>query len=170
MSWTFPPGSRYYECVVPAVNTEKFWCYRLLPELGRVATPQVTVEIHWGRIGTSGQSQSKAFQSATEARDFVNDKTVEKLRKGYLERDRDWVQRMWPQWRPPIAIDALEAPAERRARPPFPGGSRRRTPDELYANIRPRVEAATKVNPGRVAPRAPLPARAGRRVIDFTEE
>jgi predicted DNA-binding WGR domain protein len=166
VSWTFPPGSRYYECVVPAVNTEKFWCYRLLNS----NAGDVVVEVHWGRIGAAGQSKTFPFKLPIDARDFVNEKVVEKLRKGYLERDRDWVQRMWPQWRPPIAIDALEAPAERRVRPPFPGGSRRRTPDELYANIRPRVEAATKVNPGRVAPRAPLPARAGRRVIDFTEE
>lgn len=163
MSWSFPAGARYYECVVPAVNTEKFWCYRLLNS----NEGGVVVEVHWGRIGTSGQVKPFPFTLPADARDFVSEKVVEKLRKGYLERDVAWVQRMWPQWRPPIAVDALEAPDRRARKQPSPVS--RRTPDELYANIRPRVEAM-KVNPGRVAPRPVLAARAGRRVIDFTEE
>lgn len=164
--WTFPPSLRYFECIVPAANTAKWWAYRITSD----GTDRITVVVSWGRIGTTGDSDPKGFTSASSATRFAEDKVREKLRKGYVARDEAWARRTWTGTRPPFAVDAKDVPFP-KARylapgPQPPVSVRTMRAEEAFANIRPRVA----VNPGRLKPREAVPARAAKRVIDFTEE
>lgn len=46
------------------------------------------VKVRWGRIGTSGQSQTKKFRDLYDASSFINQKYNEKRRKGYDNKDK----------------------------------------------------------------------------------
>ena len=45
----------------------------------------VQVTVRFGRIGTAGQSETKTFQNAEAAAKHADQKSREKLRKGYRE-------------------------------------------------------------------------------------
>jgi predicted DNA-binding WGR domain protein len=177
--WMFPPAFRYFECVVPAANTEKFWCFKLAPA-APTAAPGMIVTTWWGRIGTRGSEDPEAFASPTAAQRKVEAKVVEKLRKGYVERDVEWVKRMWPEWRPPFAVDFKPYPrgeelrqlqkeitkTREKARPI----ERARPTFGRYIDPGPQPPLSVRTNPGRLKPRVEVSARPGRRIIDFTEE
>jgi predicted DNA-binding WGR domain protein len=57
-------------------TSSKFW---------DVSVANCTVTICFGRIGTSGQSQTKDFASPAAAQQHADKMIAEKLRKGYLE-------------------------------------------------------------------------------------
>jgi predicted DNA-binding WGR domain protein len=65
---------RQFEFV--AGNSSKFW---------DVSVANCTVTICFGRIGTSGQSQTKEFADASSAQRHADKMIAEKIRKGYLE-------------------------------------------------------------------------------------
>lgn len=160
--WMFPNALRYFECIVPAANTAKWWAYRIEP--GNVPPLDgVRVVVAWGRIGAAGDSDPKIFPSAMAAQRFVEDKVKEKLRKGYVARDEEWARRTWAGARPPFAVDRFPRGEELRkmVRPVV-----KVQLDDMYRNIRPRVA----VNPGRLKPRVEVSARPGRRIIDLTED
>ncbi len=50
-----------------------------------LAVVGTAVNIHFGRIGTAGQSQTKQFGTATEASNFAEKQIASKLAKGYRE-------------------------------------------------------------------------------------
>ena len=56
--------------------SRKFW---------QVRREDTVVVIAFGRIGTTGQSQSKPFADAERAQAEIEKLVAEKLRKGYLE-------------------------------------------------------------------------------------
>lgn len=57
-------------------NSSKFWTIS-------VSGNEVLVE--FGRIGTAGQAETKAFTDANAARKHADKKIAEKLKKGYSE-------------------------------------------------------------------------------------
>jgi predicted DNA-binding WGR domain protein len=57
-------------------TSSKFW---------EVSVADCTVTICFGRIGTSGQSQTKDFASPAAAQLHADKMIAEKVRKGYLE-------------------------------------------------------------------------------------
>lgn len=163
--WMFPNALRYFECIVPAANTAKWWAYKVDSDVAVPPLDGVRVVVRWGRIGAAGDSDPKIFPSAMAAQRFVEDKVKEKLRKGYVAREEDWARRTWAGTRPPFAVDRLPRGEElRKLVQPKPLILPKVDPEQLYSNLRARI------NPGRLKPREPVPARAAKRVIDFTEE
>jgi len=59
-----------------AGTSAKFW---------EVTVNRVTVHVHFGRIGSAGQRQTKEFADATAAAAHVQRLIAQKLAKGYLE-------------------------------------------------------------------------------------
>lgn len=59
----------------------KFWNVTMTA----TAPNAVTVDCHWGKIGTAGMSKTFRFTSWDEANDFARGKYLEKLDKGYVE-------------------------------------------------------------------------------------
>lgn len=57
-------------------TSSKFW---------QVSVADCTVTICFGRIGTSGQSQTKDFPSPAAAQQHADKMIAEKVKKGYLE-------------------------------------------------------------------------------------
>lgn len=55
-------------------NSHKFW---------RAQIRGANVFVRWGRIGASGQGQTKIFSSESAARDFYEDMVSKKRKKGY---------------------------------------------------------------------------------------
>lgn len=49
----------------------------------RIQLSGVRVDLFWGKIGATMQSQTKMFSSARAARDFAKEKEWEKMQKGY---------------------------------------------------------------------------------------
>ena len=71
-----PPNSaRHFEFV--GDGSKKFW------EISRTGT---SFTVRFGRIGTPGQSQTKAFPDEASARRAAEGLIAEKLKKGYVER------------------------------------------------------------------------------------
>ena len=54
----------------------KFWS---------VAVDEATQTVRWGRIGTTGQEQTKTFDTADAARDATTRLIAAKMKKGYIE-------------------------------------------------------------------------------------
>ena len=67
--------TRYFEFI--GGGSRKFWEIRL---------SENTFTVRYGRIGASGQSQSKTFSDAARARREMDKLIEEKLRKGYEEK------------------------------------------------------------------------------------
>lgn len=59
----------------------KYWSYEI--------RDSNTVDIKWGRIGGSGDSQSKSFNNSSELQRFINKKIKEKEKKGYKKESED---------------------------------------------------------------------------------
>ena len=57
-------------------NSKKFW---------ELTLRGAEVTVHFGRIGTSGQGETKTFPNAEAATKHADSKIREKLNKGYLE-------------------------------------------------------------------------------------
>jgi DNA ligase-1 len=57
-------------------NSDKFW---------EVAVHGNEVVVHFGRNGTSGQTETKTFADATTAAKHADQKIAEKIKKGYVE-------------------------------------------------------------------------------------
>lgn len=65
---------RRFECTEGTSN--KFW---------EVAVNDKEVTVRWGRIGTTGQAQTKAFADPAAAGKYADKMIAEKLGKGYEE-------------------------------------------------------------------------------------
>jgi predicted DNA-binding WGR domain protein len=61
-----------------SAGSAKFW---------ECAADGLTVTVHYGRIGTAGQTQTKEFGTAAEAASYLAKAVVEKEKKGYKEVD-----------------------------------------------------------------------------------
>jgi predicted DNA-binding WGR domain protein len=70
-----PAGFRRFTCTSDGAS--KFW---------EVATEGTEVTVHFGRIGTRGQTKQKTFASAAEASREKEKLIREKLGKGYVEQ------------------------------------------------------------------------------------
>ena len=57
-------------------GSDKFW---------EVAVDGSAVNVHFGRNGTGGQSETKTFRDADSATKHAEKKIAEKVRKGYVE-------------------------------------------------------------------------------------
>ena len=57
-------------------GSQKFW---------EISLDDCTHTVHFGRLGTAGQSKSKSFATPTEAQRDADKLVAEKLKKGYLE-------------------------------------------------------------------------------------
>ena len=66
--------NRRFEFV--AGNSAKFW---------DVTQADQQVTVHYGRIGTAGQTQTKSFPSPDAARRHAQQQIDSKVRKGYVE-------------------------------------------------------------------------------------
>ncbi len=69
--------TRHFEFV--SGSSAKFW------EISVHSTPSVSVTVRYGRIGTSGQSQTTAFASREAAQKHADRLIAQKLKKGYVE-------------------------------------------------------------------------------------
>jgi predicted DNA-binding WGR domain protein len=152
--WQFPEGLRYFEQVNAQANVFKFWACRIN---GRTGGPWLVV-VHWGRIGSKGQTQTKSFAYEYAAQRFVEDKVSEKRSHGYVREDESWVRTSHLGWRPPFAVDLVAGFARVPPPPPPPRVERSYVKRE---NVRVKVV---------LPPPEPAPAPRGRRIIDFTED
>lgn len=64
-------------------TSNKFWGYKV---------NGLTVTCKWGRLGTAGQSKDFKFKNQMDLDEFVEDKTEEKLGKGYDERSPEQLE------------------------------------------------------------------------------
>lgn len=69
--------NRYFELIDPSRNHAKFW---------EIIVDGTTVNVHYGRIGTIGQTQVKTFPSASAADRHIDKLIQEKRGKGYVEK------------------------------------------------------------------------------------
>ena len=80
---------RRFEYQNRAKNSHKFWEVEatIVNPTGVGQRMHIIVRTHWGRIGGSGNGQSKEYiyNSDTEAHNFIDSKITEKLTKGYHE-------------------------------------------------------------------------------------
>ncbi len=60
-------------------NSSKFW---------HVEQKAKTQTVHYGRIGTNGQTKTKSFETAALAKASVEKLIQQKLKKGYVEVER----------------------------------------------------------------------------------
>ena len=58
-------------------TSNKFWGYKV---------NGLTVTCKWGRLGTAGQQKDFSFKSQYDLDEFIEDKTEEKVNKGYEEK------------------------------------------------------------------------------------
>ena len=72
--------NRYFELHDAAANHHKFW------EIIQGEADGKIVNVHFGRIGTSGQTQVKTFPTKSLADDHVHRLIREKRNKGYVEQ------------------------------------------------------------------------------------
>jgi DNA ligase 1 len=63
-------------------NSQKFW---------QISLNGSEVTVQFGKIGTTGQRQTKSFADAAQAREHAAEKISEKLRKGYVEVAAAWI-------------------------------------------------------------------------------
>lgn len=64
-------------------TSNKFWGYKI---------KGMTVTCKWGRLGTAGQSKDFSFKDQYDLDEFIEDKTEEKLNKGYEERSPEQLE------------------------------------------------------------------------------
>ena len=69
--------NRYFELHDVAANHHKFW---------EIIQENKVVNVHFGRIGTAGQTQVKTFDSSFQADAHVSKLIHEKRNKGYVEK------------------------------------------------------------------------------------
>lgn len=177
--WAFPIACRYYENVVAATNTCKYWGFKIEALDGEVGCKVI---YFWGRIGTKGQTKAPNMYVGTLAYKAAGDDAEadcrRQLREGYVQRDEAWVKRMWPDWRPSFAVDGA------RRWPvvdpnPVAAARARSALDNLSARL------PSPSRPPFLIPLSPLPKRApveppkpdppvlakrGKRMLDFTED
>jgi predicted DNA-binding WGR domain protein len=72
---SLPSSVRYFEFVVGA--SRKFW---------EISITGNSFTVRFGRIGTAGQSQTKAFAKEEKAQREAESLIAEKVKKGYLEK------------------------------------------------------------------------------------
>lgn len=73
---------KYFEYIGVSKENEsgtssKFW---------EITLDGTKVEVHYGRIGTSGQVSIKDFDTEDEAKKYADKKIAEKTKEGYLEK------------------------------------------------------------------------------------
>jgi predicted DNA-binding WGR domain protein len=68
--------SRYMTFVDPSVNSKKFW---------QITLAGTAFTVHFGRLGTLGQKQTKRFPTAAAAQNAFYKKVDEKRAKGYTD-------------------------------------------------------------------------------------
>ena len=72
---TTPTSVRHFEFVSGA--SKKFW---------EISLTDNCFTVRFGRIGTAGQSQTKSFTEATNAKREAESLIAEKLKRGYVEK------------------------------------------------------------------------------------
>lgn len=75
-------------CTTPP-NTNKFWSCTVVrlenPRTGLESVRPWIVIVSWGRVGTVGQIQEKAFDKEHSAMVYMGQRFRDKLNKGYIE-------------------------------------------------------------------------------------
>lgn len=102
---------RYFELHDPSQNHHKFW---------EIIVEGTTVNVHFGRIGTQGQTQVKTFQTAMATEHHVIKLIYEKKKKGYVEKqpkDEVPVHKPLTVKEVPVAPPPPELPATWPAKP-----------------------------------------------------
>ncbi|MBS0659090.1 MAG: DUF4132 domain-containing protein [Verrucomicrobia bacterium] len=116
-------------------NSRKFWA---------VSTEGASLTVQFGRIGTAGQTQQKAFADAAAADREANKLIGEKTRKGYVEIGAG----VSPAG-PPVATPAAIAPATpaepTRATPP--PGQKPAAPPTQVPPTAPAIQRSIKLDP-----------------------
>lgn len=64
-------------------TSNKFWGYKV---------NGMTVTCKWGRLGTAGQSKDFNFKNQYDLDEFIEDKTEEKINKGYEEKSPEQLE------------------------------------------------------------------------------
>lgn len=64
-------------------TSNKFWGYKV---------NGLTVTCKWGRLGTAGQQKDFKFKDQYDLDEFVEDKTEEKVNKGYVEKSPEQLE------------------------------------------------------------------------------
>jgi predicted DNA-binding WGR domain protein len=155
----WPRRFRYLECVVPASNIEKFWCYWIEPS---PPGDGIQIQYRWGRIGTTGQRKVNRHASPKVAQTVLEQKVADKLRKGYVVRDRAWVARMWGGWLPDMPKDGVNVALDQI------GVDVSVSEASAWAET---VQMVRRAQPRRTPPVVVTPTNGRpRRVIDFTED
>ncbi len=87
-------------------TSNKFW---------KISLDGTGFTVHWGKLGTAGQAQTKEFADAAAARQAAEKLIQEKVRKGYLEQGEAAPISVTPTVKAAPAPKAKAAPAEKPA-------------------------------------------------------